>query len=460
MVAGTLRGAVEWVVAALSAAGVTSSEVAERLAPRLAARGDLTEFFGANRRFAAFREHQAVIEGIETPGPWTARAAVRTGPLLWELDVAVEPDPPHRIRSFQPRPVAPDAVPWTRIAAGLRAYDRAESALPAPAAQRIHERLLHAVGAHRIVGMAAAVGVGPETVHRETLGVADLETRSPVDSAAVFRVGSVTKAVTALAVLRLAETGTVDPHSPIDAYVAGPVLVPPVPGGGTPTVAELLLHRGGLPKDLAVSRAPLLAGAPLAQVAPRIDMAWPSGGRPEYSNVGYEILGALIEVVLGDSYAAYCSREVLPRLGMAGACVQRPGAAAPATVTGYRVAAGHVAPAPPAVAPYPAAGGMTAGVGDLLALAGAFGTAADPLVRTALAMTAPAGAGTRFAPGVAFLDRPAGTLMWRAGATDGFTAEVLAALDGSVRVVLAAAKSPPDGLRAVGMDLIGLLRDS
>ncbi|SEG49600.1 CubicO group peptidase, beta-lactamase class C family [Actinacidiphila yanglinensis] len=457
MVAEAVRGAVEWVVAALSGAVTAPEEVAGRLSPRLAARGDLTGFLTANRRFAAFREHQAVIEGIETPGPWTARAAVRTGPLLWELDVAVEPEPPYLIRSFQPRPVPPDAVPWTRIAASLRTHDRVESALPAPAARRIHERLLHAVETHRIVGLAAAIGVGAETVHRETLGVADLQSRTPLDDKAVFRVGSVTKAVTALGVLRLAETGAVDPDGPIDAYVASPVLVPPAPGGRTPTVAELLLHRGGLPKDLAVSRAPLLAGTPLAQVAPRIDMAWPAGERPEYSNVGYAILGALIEAVSGDAYADFCSREVLPRFGMTSACVQRPGVAAPATVTGHRVAAGHVSPAPPAVAPYPAAGGMTAGVDDLLALAGAFGRATDPLVRTALAMAVPAGPGTRFAPGVALLDRPAGTLVWRAGATDGFTAEVLATVDGSVRVVLAAAKSPPDGLRAVGLDLIGRL---
>lgn len=188
---------------------------------------------------------------------------------------------------------------------------------------------------------------------------------------------------------------------------------------------------------------------------PQISLAWPAGQRPEYSNVGYEILGALIQTVTGDPYAQFCSREVLPRYGLADAIMQEPGLAAPATVTGYRVTAGQVSPAPPAVAPFPAAGAMTASVGDLLALAGCFGQGTDPLVQAALALTAPAGPGVRFAPGIALLDRPGGTMMWRGGATGGFTVEILASLDGSFSVVLTASKSPPDDLRKLGMDLIG-----
>jgi hypothetical protein len=68
------------------------------------------------------------------------------------------------------------------------------------------------------------------------------------------------------------------------------------------------------------------------------------------------------------------------------------------------------------------------------------------------------GPGVRFAPGVALLDRPGGTVLWRGGATDGFTAEILAALDGSFRVVLLASKSPPDDLRTLAMQLVADLR--
>ncbi|WP_405877824.1 serine hydrolase domain-containing protein [Streptomyces sp. NBC_00005] len=451
-----VRAAVEWVVAALS--GTTAhEEAAERLAPRLTSRGDMAGFFVSNQRFAAFREFPAVIENIEARGPWTARAVVRTGPHLWELDVAVEAEPPHLIRSFQPRPVGPDALAWSQITARLREHDRMESALSDGFAKRIHQRLLDAVETHHIVGLAAGVAVGTEVVHREFLGVADLESSAPLHARSVFRVGSVTKAVTALGVLRLAETGAIDLHTPIGEHLASPVLVPTAPDDRPPSIADLLLHRAGLPKDLSIRRAPLLAGASLSAVSPQISLAWPPGQQPEYSNVGYEVLGALIHTVAGEPFAQFCSREILPRYGLANATLQHPGTAAPATTTGYRVTAGQVSPAPPAVAPYPAAGGMTAGVDDLLALAGCFGQSTDPLVRAALALTALAGPGIRFAPGVALLDRPGGTVLWRGGATDGFTVEMLASLDGSVNVVLMATKSPPDDLRTLGLDLIDQL---
>ena len=59
--------------------------------------------------------------------------------------------------------------------------------------------------------------------------------------------------------------------------------------------------------------------------------------------------------------------------------------------------------------------------------------------------------GVRFAPGFAILGDG---LLWRGGATDGFTAEVVAALDGSCDVVLLASKSPPEGLREVARALV------
>jgi len=117
-----MREAVDWVVAALSGTAAPD-DVAARLAARLVARGDIAAVLAGNRRFAAFREHPAAVENVEPRRPWSARAVVRTGPQLWEVDVTVEAEPPHRISSFQPRPVAADAVEWARIAAALRKSD-------------------------------------------------------------------------------------------------------------------------------------------------------------------------------------------------------------------------------------------------------------------------------------------------------------------------------------------------
>lgn len=425
-----VRAAVEFVVKALAGA-VTAEEVDRRLASRLTARGDVGGMLAGSPRLAVFREHGPRIEHVEIRRAWSARAAVRTGPTLWELDVDVEPAPPHRIKSFQPRRVPDDAIAWSAIGPTLRSTRDDD----------ISRRLAAAADALQLAGLTAGIAVQGEVVYEGQFGVADLESREQLHPESVFRVGSVTKTITALAVLSLAQQGAVELDAPISRYLGEAA---PVGPGGEPSVGDLLVHRGGLPKDIP-------AKADRAQLR----LAWAPGERAEYSNLGYELLGRVIEKVTATPFASYCREHVLARYGLRRATMQDPGVPAAADVTGYRVTAGRLSPAPPAVASYPAAGGMTASNADLLALAGLFTRGADPLVRAALDRTTPAGPGVRFAAGgFAVLDRRGGPILWRGGATDGFTAEIVAALDGSCTVVLLASKSPSEGLREVALRLV------
>jgi hypothetical protein len=122
------------------------------------------------------------------------------------------------------------------------------------------------------------------------------------------------------------------------------------------------------------------------------------------------------------------------------------------------VVAGKVAAVVEPAEAYRFAGGMTADLPSLLALADAVGRADDPLVEALMAVTTPAGNGVRFVPGAALLDRPGGTIVWRGGSTRGFTAELMAAADGSAAVVLLATTTPAPKLRAAAEELVGALR--
>ena len=447
------REAAEWVVGALSGRAAPE-EIAARFSPRLASRADMPRIFAGSKRFAAFREHGGVVDEVAALGRWSVRATVRAGADLWELDVAVDPEPPHLIRSFEPRMAAPDAVAWTTIADGLREQDRMESELPADTARRVHTRLIQAVDAARIVGLVAGLAVGGDLVHASYLGVSGLESMGRLDLRSVFGVGSVAKAVTALGVLRLAEQGLVDLDAPIHTYLAAPILTrttPEDPEDPEPTVAQLLLHRAGLAKSLGRRLPP--GSAPLGEAVPQIALAWPPGARAEYSNTGYLLLGELIRTVAGEPYAEFCSREVLARFGLSDA-----GWGASTTVTGHQVVAGKVEAVTSGAAAHPGSGGMTASASDLLTLTRHYASADDPLIQTALSLTTPAGPGVRFAAGVALLERPEGTMLWRGGATSGYSCEILAALDGTVSVVLLASKSPPEGLKEVASELAAELR--
>jgi CubicO group peptidase (beta-lactamase class C family) len=138
-------------------------------------------------------------------------------------------------------------------------------------------------------------------VHREFLGASDVLTLNRLDEGSVFRVGSVAKLVTALTVLDLVAEGAVDLSAALSHYLPG------APGVFDATVGELLLHRSGLPKDLPGRRGTSMLPATLAEAAAGLAPAWRTGERAEYSNLGYELLGLLVEHISGESFAGYCA---------------------------------------------------------------------------------------------------------------------------------------------------------
>ncbi|WP_328322411.1 beta-lactamase family protein [Kribbella sp. NBC_00382] len=181
--------------------------------------------------------------------------------------------------------------------------------------QRILDRLVE----------AGATGVlmhyrGQGREWRGSAGIADLESRQPVDPDGWFRIGSVTKTFTATVVLSLVAEGLVDLDQPIEHWLPGVV-----PSGDGISVRRLLNHTSGLynyTNDLPDSarivrerfdhwepqRALGLAFAHEPLFAP--------GAEWSYSNTNYTLLGLLIEAVTGGSYAAAVRARVLEPLDL------------------------------------------------------------------------------------------------------------------------------------------------
>jgi len=78
-------------------------------------------------------------------------------------------------------------------------------------------------------------------------------------------------------------------------------------------------------------------GARLADVLPSIQLTSPPGHEATYSNLGYELLGAIVEQVTGEPHAEFVERKILARYGMTGSTLQRRGQPAVIDVTGYHV---------------------------------------------------------------------------------------------------------------------------
>jgi CubicO group peptidase (beta-lactamase class C family) len=163
-----------------------------------------------------------------------------------------------------------------------------------------------APGAGRdLPGAAVVVLRDGSVVHAKAYGLASVELGVPNTTATRFRLASVTKSFTALALLQLAEQGRVSLDDPLEKHVPG------FAGGDRILLRHVLSHTAGLPDFVSVEEARKVPpdGAP--------------GERLNYSNVGYSVLGRVIEKVTGRTYEEHLREAILAPLGMAGSGVDR-----------------------------------------------------------------------------------------------------------------------------------------
>jgi CubicO group peptidase (beta-lactamase class C family) len=169
-----------------------------------------------------------------------------------------------------------------------------------------------------LAGLAVGVVQDEQIVYVKGFGVRNLERRDPVTAHSLFHLASNSKPFVATGVMQLVEHGQVDLGAPVTAYV--PFFTLHDERAHAITVQQLLSHTSGMPDELefhwdqpeddegALDRyVRHLAGAALL-FAP--------GERYSYSNMAYEVLGALIAQVSGMPFETYMQREVLHPLQM------------------------------------------------------------------------------------------------------------------------------------------------
>ena len=174
------------------------------------------------------------------------------------------------------------------------------------------------IEADRVPGMAVAVVVGGRLAYAEGFGrVRAAEGSDPVTAGTVFRWASVSKVHTAMAALSLVDEGILDLDDPVSAWL--PEFSPEDDGYGhdTMTVRHLLTHTAGLPDDLPWSCS--IDDDLLVQWfdAPYPWPVWSTPGAVwNYSNTGYNLLGAVLERADGRAFPDLVAARVLDPLGM------------------------------------------------------------------------------------------------------------------------------------------------
>lgn len=165
-----------------------------------------------------------------------------------------------------------------------------------------------------IPGLAVAVAIDGQIVWSEGFGLADVENAVPVTPCTRFRMGSVSKSLTAAAVVQLAASGRLDLDAPVQRYV------PTFPAHRWPiTSRQLAGHLAGIrhyqDDEFLSMRHYDNVVAGLAIFA-RDSLLFEPGTRFSYSSYGYNLLSAVIEGASGEPFLVYMRRHVLEPLGL------------------------------------------------------------------------------------------------------------------------------------------------
>lgn len=191
---------------------------------------------------------------------------------------------------------------------------------------------------HQIPGGSLAIVRDGKLVYARGFGWADRDAKEPVQAESLFRIASVSKPITAVAILQLVERGKLKVEDKVLAHLQ---YEPHIEEGGQfderwrqVTIAHCLSHSGGW--DRGVSYDPMFQALRMAKslkvelpILPehiiRYQLGQPldfdPGERYAYSNFGYSLLGRIIEKVTGQPYEKYVQDEVLGPLGVTRAMI-------------------------------------------------------------------------------------------------------------------------------------------
>jgi CubicO group peptidase (beta-lactamase class C family) len=272
--------------------------------------------------------------------------------------------------------------------------------------------------------MSMAISRGGEMLIQRAWGVTDTSTKRPATASSVYQIGSVTKQFTAVLLLKQVERGKLALTDSIGRYLTTGLR----PEWRSLTIEQLLNHTSGMQNDLKRE------GRPGEEVSTETMIAWAArdtmnaapGTRFAYSNVGYVLLGALVEKLYEKSYGAALQEEIAGPLGLTTLRLCTEPGKDTTVMTGHQyLGPGKLEPLPYA---HPSkslgAGGICATAGDLTAWNHALhgGRVLSPA--SYAAMTTPRGVARGYGFGLQVGPSPWGSrVIYHLGAIMGFAAE-------------------------------------
>jgi CubicO group peptidase (beta-lactamase class C family)/D-alanyl-D-alanine dipeptidase len=179
--------------------------------------------------------------------------------------------------------------------------------------------ILHEMEKKGIPALSIALVEDDEVVWAEGFGMQDPDAGVPASAETVYRVGSVSKLFTDIAVVQLVERGELDLDTPIQAYL--PDFAPTNNSGVDITLRQLMSHRSGLVREPPAGHYFDDTGTSLAATVESLNataLVYAPESHTKYSNAAIATVGYTLEVTQGEPFADYVRRAVLNPLGMDG----------------------------------------------------------------------------------------------------------------------------------------------
>lgn len=172
-------------------------------------------------------------------------------------------------------------------------------------------------------GLSAAIVVGESVVWAQGSGLADVEQNVPVRPESVFRIASISKPITATAVMQLVERGLVSLEDPIQRYVPS---FPRKPQGEI-RLRHLLTHTSGI-RHYRGNEMNSREFHPTLERALTVfkddPLLFAPGERYSYTTYGYNLLAGVVESVAGRSFDEYLRLNIFAPAGMTSTFLERP----------------------------------------------------------------------------------------------------------------------------------------
>lgn len=210
---------------------------------------------------------------------------------------------------------------------GLRAAD-----FDVPKLEKLRPKLQEYVDKNVVAGAVVAVGTHTGLIGIEAVGYQNREQDLPMRPNATFRIASMTKPITALAIMMLVDEGKLSVEDPVEKHL--PEFKGQLLSAGRDkdaitlkkparpiTLRDLLTHTSGLPggfpegiSDLYMKRNLTLGEA--VAISSQRPLDFEPGTKWAYSNAGIDTLGRVVEVVAGEPFESFVTRRIFQPLSM------------------------------------------------------------------------------------------------------------------------------------------------